>query len=55
VVGFWVFQIPFAYWAAIQAGLGPKGVFIAIALAESLMAVAGIIIFRRGKWKKMKV
>jgi putative MATE family efflux protein len=55
VVGFWVFQIPFAYWAAIQAGLGPKGVFIAIALAESLMAVAGIIIFRRGKWKTMKV
>jgi Na+-driven multidrug efflux pump len=55
VVGFWVFQIPFAYWAAIQAGLGPKGVFIAIALAESLMAVAGIIIFRRGKWKSMKV
>lgn len=55
VFGFWVFQIPFAYLAAIQFGWGPKGVFIAIALAESLMAIAGIIIFRRGKWKTVKI
>lgn len=55
VLGFWLFQIPFAYLVAIPGGLGPKGVFIAIALAESLMAVAGIMIFRRGKWKSIKV
>lgn len=55
VFGFWVFQIPFAYIVAIQLGLGPKGVFIAIALAESLMAIAGIIIFKRGGWKKVKI
>lgn len=55
VFGFWVFQIPFAYLVAIQAGLGPKGVFIAIALAESLMACAAILIFRRGRWKQIKV
>jgi len=55
VLGFWVFQIPFAYFVAIQLGWGPKGVFIAIALAESLMAIAGIIIFRRGKWKTVKI
>lgn len=54
-IGFWIFQIPFAYLVAIYAGFGPKGVFIAIALAESLMAVAGIMIFRRGKWKTVKV
>lgn len=55
VFGFWVFQIPFAYFVAIQLAWGPKGVFIAIALAESLMAIAGIIIFRRGKWKTIKI
>lgn len=55
VFGFWVFQIPFAYLVAIQFGQGPRGVFIAIALAESLMAVAGILIFRRGKWKTVKI
>ncbi len=55
VFGFWVFQIPFAYFIAIQLNWGPKGVFIAIALAETLMAMAGIIIFRRGKWKSVKI
>lgn len=55
VFGFWVFQIPFAYFIAIQLNWGPKGVFIAIALAETLMALAGIIIFRRGKWKTVKI
>lgn len=55
VFGFWVFQIPFAYLVAIEFGWGAKGVFIAIALAETLMAIAGIIIFKRGKWKLMKV
>ncbi len=55
VLGFWVFQIPFAYFVAIQLAWGPKGVFIAIALAESLMAIAGIIIFRRGRWKTIKI
>jgi Na+-driven multidrug efflux pump len=55
IFGFWIFQIPFAYLVAIQLGWGPKGVFIAIALAESLMATAAIVIFRRGKWKQVKI
>ncbi len=55
VFGFWVFQIPFAYLVAIELGWGPKGVFIAIALAETLMAIAAIVIFRRGKWKTVKI
>jgi putative MATE family efflux protein len=55
VLGFWVFQIPFAYFVTMQLDWGPKGVFIAIVLAETLMAIAAIIIFRRGKWKSVKI
>lgn len=55
VLGFWVFQIPFAYLVSIHWAWGPKGVFVAIALAESLMAVAAVIIFRRGRWKTVKI
>lgn len=55
VFGFWVFQIPFAYLAAIHFGWGAKGVFLAIVLAETLMAIAAIIIFKRGKWKTVKI
>jgi hypothetical protein len=31
------------------------GVYVAIVVAESLLAVAGILIFRRGKWKTVKI
>lgn len=53
--GFWAFQIPFAYVMAVSLGLGPKGVFLAIAAAESAMAVAAMLIFKRGKWKTIQV
>ncbi|MBS1680274.1 MAG: MATE family efflux transporter [Bacteroidetes bacterium] len=53
--GFWCFQIPLAYLLAIQVDFGPNGVYAAIAIAESAIAVAGIILFRRGKWKLVKV
>jgi Na+-driven multidrug efflux pump len=55
LVGFWFFQIPLAYFLAIQIDFGPNGVYAAIAIAESAMAIAGILIFRRGKWKLVKV
>ncbi|MEQ8809567.1 MAG: MATE family efflux transporter [Imperialibacter sp.] len=52
---FWIFQIPFAYWLAVTMGWGPSGVFWAIAVAHSLLAIIGVIIFRRGRWKTVKV
>jgi Na+-driven multidrug efflux pump len=55
IFGFWIFQIPFAYLVVNLLDWGPKGVFIAIVLAETLMAIAGITIFRRGKWKTVKI
>lgn len=55
LVGFWLFQIPLAYLMAIVWHAGPAGVFWAISIAESCMAVAAIILFRRGKWKSVKV
>ncbi len=52
---FWLFQIPLAWLLAMPLGLGPAGVFVAIALSYSLSAVVGIVLFRRGKWKEKKV
>ena len=48
---FWMCQIPLAYFLAKYCELGPPGVYIAVAVAESLIAVVGILIFRRGKWR----
>jgi putative MATE family efflux protein len=53
--GFWLFQIPLAYVLAKHFGLGPTGVFIAIPVAETGLAIAGYLLFKRGKWKTVKV
>jgi putative MATE family efflux protein len=55
VFGFWLFQVPIAYLLAIVLKLGPKGVFIAIVAAETGISIAGIILFKRGKWKQVKI
>jgi Na+-driven multidrug efflux pump len=52
---FWMLQIPLAWFLAGSAGLGPRGVFWAVAIAESVLAVAAAVIFRRGKWKTREV
>ncbi len=53
--GFWMIQIPLAYLLAIIFEWGPTGVFWAIVIAESIIAVTAIMIFKRGNWKKVKV
>jgi putative MATE family efflux protein len=52
---FWAFQIPLAYGLSISLGLGPTGVFLAILLAEAAVTIVGFIIFRKGRWKKVKI
>lgn len=53
--GFWLFQIPLAYFLAKYSGMGPKGVFISIPAAETLITVVAFVLFKRGKWKTVKV
>lgn len=48
---FWMFEIPLAYVLADRIGWGPQGVFWAITLAFSLLAVTAALLFKRGKWK----
>jgi putative MATE family efflux protein len=51
VLCFWVLQIPLAWLLAFRLGMGVNGIFIAIPVAQSALAVAGVLMFRRGKWK----
>ena len=52
---YWLLQIPLAYTLANIAGLGAHGVFLAITVAESFIAIIGILMFRRGTWKTQKI
>ena len=53
--GFWLLEIPLAYVLAIPAKFGPTGVYYSIVVAEAAIAVAGVLIFRRGRWKVQKI
>jgi putative MATE family efflux protein len=52
---YWLVQIPLAYILAQVLTLGPKGVFIAIALSQCLLALVAVMVFRQGKWKLTKI
>jgi putative MATE family efflux protein len=54
-LGFWCLQIPLAYFLALTLKMGPLGVFLAIPISETALAIAGIIWFRRGRWKTVKI
>jgi len=54
-VGFWLFQIPFAWLLSEGLGMGPAGAFIAVPVAETFIALAAWYYFRKGKWKEVVV
>ncbi len=51
----WFCQIPLAYVLSITFARGPQGVFIALLISESILALAVIVAFRRGQWKEQKI
>ncbi|MEQ1675334.1 MAG: MATE family efflux transporter [Chitinophagaceae bacterium] len=55
IFGFWLFQIPLAFVLAKPLGMGPTGAFIAIPVAETVLALAAWYFFKKGKWKEVKV
>jgi len=52
---FWCFQIPLAWSLAGPLAFGPDGVFWAVCVAESVLAVWAILLFRRGRWKEARI
>jgi putative MATE family efflux protein len=52
---FWIFEIPAGYILAYRIGFGVDGVFWAITVAFSLLAIASALLFKRGKWKTKMV
>jgi Na+-driven multidrug efflux pump len=55
LICFWAIQIPLAYVLARWTGMGPTGIFLAITIAESVLAVVAMLMFKRGRWKEQMV
>jgi putative MATE family efflux protein len=51
----WLFEIPLAWVLAHPLGFGPTGVFMAVSLAFSAIAIVSGVLFRRGHWKLARV
>lgn len=54
-VGFWMIQIPMAYLIQYYTDFGLDGIFAAVPIAETMIAIVAYIVFKRGAWKTVKV
>ncbi len=52
---FWMIEIPLSWLLSSKTGMHEQGVYLAIVIAESIMAITGLVIVRRGKWKMKTV
>ena len=52
---FWMLELPLAWFLAHHLQWGPEGVFTAVAVAFSALALASGWMFTRGKWKTVVV
>jgi putative MATE family efflux protein len=52
---FWLWEVPRAWLLSQQASIGPRGVFLAITIAFSTLALLSAVVFRRGRWKTRRL
>lgn len=52
LIVFWIWEIPLAWVLAVTLDMGPRGTFVAVAIAFSTLALIAGAIFRRGRWKR---
>jgi Na+-driven multidrug efflux pump len=55
LVGFWILELPLAWWLAHKTPLGSNGVFLSVVIAEMFMVGASVLLFRQGRWKRQKI
>ena len=53
--GFWVLELPLAWWLAVTMHWRAEGAFLSIVIAECSIAAAGMVLFRRGRWARQQV
>jgi putative MATE family efflux protein len=53
--GFWVLEIPLAWWLAVPMHQGAEGAFLAFVIAQFAIAGASVVLFKRGRWKRVRI
>ena len=53
--GFWVLELPLAWLLAVPMHVGVEGAFLAFVIAQFAIAGASVVLFRRGRWKRIRI
>jgi putative MATE family efflux protein len=55
LLAFWLFQIPLAWFLGEYYIKEPRGIFYAVLLSQLVAATLGYTLFKKGRWKTVKV
>jgi putative MATE family efflux protein len=53
--GFWVLEIPLAWWLAMYTAMRVNGVFVAVVVAQSVVVLISLVLFRQGNWARKRI
>jgi putative MATE family efflux protein len=53
--GFWILEIPLAWWLAMHTGLRVNGVFVSVIVAQSVIVLISVVLFRQGRWARQRI
>jgi putative MATE family efflux protein len=53
--GFWILEIPLAWWLAMHTSLHVNGVFVSVVIAQAAVVIIGLVLFRQGRWAKQRI
>jgi len=53
--GFWILEIPLAWWLAMHTSMRVNGVFASVVVAQSVIVLITLVLFRQGKWAKQRI
>lgn len=53
--GFWVLELPLAWFLAQGLHMRERGAYIAVVVAETAIAIGSLYMFRRGRWRTQRI
>jgi len=53
--GFWILEIPLAWFLAMHTSLRVSGVFLSVVVAQTVIVLISVVLFRQGRWARGRI
>jgi putative MATE family efflux protein len=53
--GFWILELPLAWWLALHTSLHVNGVFWSVVVAQTTIVLISVDLFRGGRWARQRI